>query len=138
MRSPTPPPQPPFFIDRSLGRNKLPAILRQAGIDLRTLAEVYGIPDDESIQDIEWLELTGSQGWPVLMKDARIRYRPAERAALVRHRVQAFCLTRANLTSPQMALEFLACMKAITDICTRESPCLYLVGGGLLRRIDLS
>jgi hypothetical protein len=31
------------------------------------------------------------------MKDERIRYRPSERAAVVAHRVQAFCLTGGNL-----------------------------------------
>ena len=35
---------PDLFIDRSLGRKKVPAILRGAGLRLRTLAEVYGIP----------------------------------------------------------------------------------------------
>lgn len=32
-----------------------------------------------------------------LMKDQRIRYRSAERNAVIAHRVQAFCLTRGNL-----------------------------------------
>jgi hypothetical protein len=51
---------------------------------LRTLAEVDGKPADQEVADVEWLELAGNIGWPVLMKDAKIRYLPAERAALVR------------------------------------------------------
>lgn len=66
---------PHFFVDRSLGRIKVPQILREAGWSLTTLAEHYGIPADESIDDIEWLQLAGERGWAVLMKDDRIRRR---------------------------------------------------------------
>src|SRR5882757_5050165 len=80
---------PELFLDRSLGRRQVPDLLRAAGLRLRTLAEVYGIPADETIDDVDWLTRAGLEGWVVLMKDERIRYRPAERAALVDHRVRA-------------------------------------------------
>src|SRR5207248_11782635 len=83
---------PELFLDRSLGRRQVPDILRAAGLRLRTLAEVYGIPADETVADVDWLTCAGGQGWAVLMKDERIRYRPAERAALIDHHVRAFCL----------------------------------------------
>jgi len=38
-----------------------------------------------------------------VLKDERIRYRPSERAAVVAHRVQAFCLTGGNLRAAAMA-----------------------------------
>jgi hypothetical protein len=38
---------PELFLDRSLGRRQVPDLLRAAGLRLRTLAEVYGIPADE-------------------------------------------------------------------------------------------
>lgn len=88
---------PELFLDRSLGRRPVPDLLRAAGLRLRTLAEVYGIPADETIPDVDWLARAGREGWVVLMKDERIRYRPAERAALVDHRVRAFRLTSGNL-----------------------------------------
>ncbi len=88
---------PDLFLDRSLGRRQVPALLREAGLRLHTLAEVYGVPADEDVADTEWLELAGQRRWPVLMKDERIRYRPSERAAVVAHHVQAFCLTGGNL-----------------------------------------
>ncbi len=65
---------PDLFLDRSLGRRQVPALLRDAGLRLPTLAEVYGVPADEGVADTEWLELAGQRGWPVLMKDERIRY----------------------------------------------------------------
>lgn len=38
---------PDLFLDRSLGRKKLPELLRAEGLRLVTLAEHYGIPHDE-------------------------------------------------------------------------------------------
>lgn len=135
--APATPPPSGFFVDRSLGRLKVPTLLRAAGIELRTLAEVYGIPADERVTDLEWLELAGGQSWPVLMKDARIRYRTAERAALIEHGVQAFCLTNGNISGAAMADEFLAGMDQIYEVCHAQSPCLYAVSRGSLRRLDL-
>lgn len=60
-------------------------------------------PDDETIADTDWLTRAGREGWAVLLKDERIRYRPAERAALHRHHVRAFCLTSGNLRAADMA-----------------------------------
>jgi hypothetical protein len=45
-----------------------------------------GIPAAETIATSTWVALAGHEGWAVLMKDKRIRYRPAERAC--RHRLQ--------------------------------------------------
>lgn len=56
---------PDLFLDRSLGRRPVPALLRDAGLRLHTLADVYGVPADEAVADTEWLELSGQRGWPV-------------------------------------------------------------------------
>lgn len=94
---------PHFFVDRSLGAVQVPQLLREAGWILTTLVEHYGKPADESVADVDWLALCGAQGWPVLMKDEKIRYRAAEREALVNAGVTAFCLSSGNLTSANMA-----------------------------------
>lgn len=65
-------PGPLFFVDRSLGRVRVPMVLRESGWSLVTLSEHYGVPHDEAVADVEWLRLVGRQGWPVLMKDERI------------------------------------------------------------------
>lgn len=129
---------PELFLDRSLGRRQVPDLLRGAGIRLRTLSEVYGIPADEEVADVEWLELAGTRGWAVLMKDERIRYRPAERQALVHHGVKAFCLTSGNLRAAKMAELFLASMAHITLACRDAGPFLYAVSAAGLRRLELS
>lgn len=130
MPSGSPPASPPdrvgrppeglldLFLDRSLGRRQVPALLRDAGLRLHTLAEVYGVPADEAVADTEWLELAGRRGWPVLMKDERIRYRPSERAAVVAHRVHAFCLTGGNLCAAAMAEQYLAVITGLAHPCT--------------------
>ena len=63
---------PDLFLDRSLGRVRVPALLRAAGLRLVTLSERYGIPADETVPDDQWLRDSGEQGEAVFMKDARI------------------------------------------------------------------
>lgn len=49
--------------------------------------------------DLDWLPIVGTNDWVVLMRDKRIRYRPAERKALLDHGVRAFCLTGSGNAS---------------------------------------
>lgn len=44
MRAVHPDGLPELFLDRSLGRRQVPTLLRDVGLRLQTLAEVYGIP----------------------------------------------------------------------------------------------
>ncbi len=128
---------PELFLDRSLGRRQVPDLLRGAGLRLRTLAEVYGVPADESITDADWLARAGQQGWIVLMKDERIRYRPAERAAVIDHEVRAFCLTSGNLRAATTAQQYLAVLGQLVEACRQPGPFLYAVSRNGLRRVDL-
>lgn len=129
---------PELFLDRSLGRRQAPDLLRTAGLRLQTLSEVYGIPADEDVADVDWLELAGTRGWVILMKDERIRYRPAERRALIDHDVMAFCLTSGNLRARQMAELFLSSIEEITAACRNRGPFLYAVSPSGLRLLDLA
>jgi hypothetical protein len=135
---PTGPPEglPDLFLDRSLGRRQVPALLREAGLQLHTLAEVYGVPADEDVADTEWLELAGQRRWPVLLKDERIRYRPSERAVVVAHRVQR-SVSPAATCAAAMAEQYLAVIDDLAQACTRPGPFLYAVSARGLRRLDL-
>ena len=53
---------PDLFLDRSLGRVQVPTLLRAAGLRVRTLAEEYGMPADESVTDVDWLAHAGRNG----------------------------------------------------------------------------
>ena len=129
---------PDLFLDRSLGRIKVPQLLREAGLQLITLAEHYGVPADESVIDEEWLALAGKSGWAVFMKDTRIRYNAAERSAVIRHSVQCFCLTSQSLSAHDMARRFLDNLDAITEACNGDpGPFIYAVHSTKIERLRL-
>lgn len=118
---------PDLFLDRSLGRIKVPRLLRAAGLRLVTLSEHYGVPADEGFADDEWLELAGRRGWVVFMKDTRIRYNRAEREAVKAHRVRCFCLANQSLAGDEMAARFLGNLAAIERACEERGPFIYAV-----------
>lgn len=129
---------PTLFLDRSLGRIKVPRVLRAHGLELVTLAEHYGMPADEDVVDARWLADAGDAGWAVLMKDDRIRYRQVERAALLASGVRAFCLTSGNLTANEMAQRFIGNLDGMVAACATPGPFLYAVQARGIRRIELS
>ena len=118
---------PDLFIDRSLGRKKVPAILRGAGLSLRTLAEVYGVPTDQAIRDVQWLERAGTEGWTVFMKDAAIATNPAEIAAVRAFAVRCFTLVRQDIAAHRMAAWFLNSLDDIVMACGQPGPFVYAV-----------
>lgn len=117
---------PVFFVDRSLGRRIVPRILHEAGWDVVVHDEVFA-GRAESVSDEEWLTLAGERSWCVLMKDARIRYRPTERESLRAGGVHAFCLSRGNLAGPQAAGVFLRHEGYIRATAARVGPSLHLL-----------
>ena len=128
---------PDLFLDRSLGRIKVPLLLREAGLRLTTLAEYYGIPADEQVTDEEWLELAGSRGWVVFMKDTRIRYNRAEREAVRRHEVRCFCLSSQSLTGDAMAARVLDTLDSMVEACAAGGPFIYAVQTSRIARLRI-
>jgi len=126
---------PDLFIDRSLGRIKVPSLLRAAGLQLVTLAEFYGVPKDETVEDITWLADAGNRGWAVFMKDARIRFNSAEQAAVMAHGVQCFCLARGGIRAEEMAGRFLMNLPAITAACGTPGSFIYAVHAGRIEKM---
>jgi hypothetical protein len=55
--------KPQFFIDRSLGRIEVPRLLREAGLQVITLAEHYGMPRDQDVADTERIEDCSRNQW---------------------------------------------------------------------------
>jgi hypothetical protein len=126
---------PYLFLDRSLGRHQVPGLLRAAGLRLRTLAEVYCVPHDETVLDVDWLARCGDEGWVVLMKDERIRYRTAEHEVLWSSGVRAFCLASGNLRAVDMAQQFLNVLDEMAALLPAARPG---VADGADRRKDRS
>jgi PIN like domain len=69
-----------------------------------TLAEHYGVPADEQVADTDWIEEAAKRGWPILMKDKRIRHRRAEITAVTE---QGFFVAEVefDFPAPQVGLQ---------------------------------
>ena len=120
------PSQPEYFVDRSLGRHRVPEALRAAGWILRTHYEVFG-DRDEDVPDVEWLELCSREALVVLTADKRLRYRPEEIAAIRRHRVKAFVLVGGSLQAAEQVRRFERNRDRIAAACSEPGPFVYLV-----------
>lgn len=107
-----------FFTDANLGRNIVPGALRAAGEDVRVHDEEFA----PATPDAAWLKRAGAEGWVVLTKDSRIRYRSNETTALIEARVRAFVLVSRNLPGPQMAEAFVKALPAMKRLCRRKAP----------------
>jgi hypothetical protein len=126
---------PEFFIDRSLGRHVVPQALRDAGAVVHTMADVYGERVGQGLDDEEWLKDSGENAWVVLMKDAKIRYRPSELAAVEAFRVRAFCLTNANLRAAEQAKRVTDNFDRIVRVAEVPGPYIYGIYVGAIRRL---
>lgn len=129
---------PPFvFVDRSLGRIEVPRLLRAGGVELVTLAEHYGRPADEAVEDPTWISEASGRGWVLFMKDARIRRRPAEKQAIVESQARCFCLSDGNLPFAAMAARYLTNWTRIVEASAQQGPYLYSVRAGEIARLTL-
>jgi PIN like domain len=83
----------------------VPAGLRADGWDVVTLGEHYGVPADEQVADVDWIEEAAKRGWLILMKDKRIRHRQAEIDAVIAHKARCFVITRGDLDPPRWSAD---------------------------------
>jgi hypothetical protein len=128
---------PELLLDRSLGGIAVPALLRAAGLRVHTLAEIYPSGADDDVDDAEWLRYAGQRGWPVLLKDQRIRYRAVERAAISAHGITAFCLTGGDLRPAVLAEQFLNVLDKVALACARPGPALLVISASGMRSVPL-
>jgi hypothetical protein len=114
------PPEPPvFFLDRSLGKHVIASRLRATG----TRVEVHDDHFPQDAQDPIWLQEVGARGWVVMTKDEKIRFRPAEKRALIAGGVAAFVLTaRGDLTGAEMAGIFVAALPRLHRFLLKHRP----------------
>ena len=86
-----------FFIDNNLSPG-LARGMKAFGEDVIHITEIF--PDDAD--DTDYLPRVGSEGWFLVTRDLRIRYRPAEKMALKQHGVGAFFMSGKNLQRCQL------------------------------------
>jgi hypothetical protein len=96
-----------FFTDRDLG-TLFPEILKGAGFTVERHGDLF--PPD--CPDEDWLAEVGKREWVALTHDARIRYKPNELAAVVRHRVRLLVIV-GKAPFRDLAASFVATRKRI-------------------------
>ena len=98
----------------------MPDALREAGAVVHVMADVYGERIGQGLADKEWLRDAGEREWVVLMKDAKIRYRPAELQVVFDFDLRAFCLTNANLRGTEMAKRLVEHLPQIVRVASER------------------
>lgn len=105
-----------FFTDRDLGK-QFPARLRDAGLEVERHADHF----PPAAADEVWLPEVGRRGWIVLTHDERIRYKPNELAAVMRHGV-ALLVVQGQAPFPQLAEWFVQTLPRIEAFVAAHEP----------------
>ncbi len=96
-----------FFTDRDLG-NLFPEILKGAGFTVERPRDHFA----PECPDEDWLAEVGRREWVALTHDARIRYKPNELAAVIRHRVRLLVIV-GKASFPVLAASFVATRRRV-------------------------
>jgi len=106
-----------YFTDRDLGK-RFGEILEAAGLTVERHADHFA-PDTP---DEVWLAEIGKRGWIALTHDRRIRYKPNERDAVIRHGV-ALLVIVGNAPFPDLAQAFVATIPRIEQfLASHQAP----------------
>jgi PIN like domain len=105
-----------YFTDRDLGK-RFPEILRSHGLTVERHTDHFA-PDTP---DEVWLEAVGRRGWVVLTHDRRIRYKPNERDAVMRHGVALLVIVGAA-PYRELARAFLTTLPRVQQFLGRHKP----------------
>ena len=105
-----------YFTDRDLG-NRFPEALRSAGLTVERHADHFA----DNAPDEVWLETVGKRGWIALTHDRRIRYKPNERDAVIRHGVALLVIVGAA-PFPELAHAFVGSLPVIERFLRRHRP----------------
>ncbi len=105
-----------FFTDRDLGA-QFPAILAAAGLTVERHGDHFAHNCDDEV----WLRAIGQRRWVALTHDRRIRYKPNERSAVMRHNV-ALLVIIGDAPYPDLAHAFVATLPRIEKFLARTRP----------------
>jgi hypothetical protein len=105
-----------YFTDRDLGKH-FPAILRSDGLTVERHADHFASDTADEV----WLAEVGKRGWIALTHDRRIRYKPNERDAVMRHGVSLLVIVGAAPYS-DLARAFVATLPRIEYFLGHHTP----------------
>lgn len=105
-----------YFTDRDLGK-QFGEILKAGGLTVERHVDHFApdTPDDV------WLAEVGRRGWIALTHDKRIRYKPNERDAVIRHDVGLLVIVGAAPFA-ELARAFVATLPAIEHFLDSHAP----------------
>lgn len=115
-------PEARFFLDRGMGSRIVPLGLREAGWQVVTMDERYGVVDSQSIQDVEWIADASARDELIIAKDRAIAKRPLEAEALLAARARVLILASSNLTGPQMLQRLIENAPGVSRLAEAEGP----------------
>lgn len=107
-----------FFTDENLGRHTVPEAIRRAGEKVIAFHERFA----SGTKDEVWLGKVGANGWALLTKDSRIRYRRNEMQALLSSKGRSFVLVSSNLPGVEIAEIFVKALGRMKKLCRKQRP----------------
>lgn len=105
-----------FFTDRDLG-NQFPDLLIAAGLHVERHRDHF----KPTTADDEWLAIIGERGWVAITHDSRIRYKPNELEAVIRHRVRLLVVV-GKAPFMELARNFTATAAKISGFLEKHAP----------------
>jgi hypothetical protein len=105
-----------YFTDRDLGK-QFGEILKAGGLTVERHSDHFAPDTPDEI----WLAEVGRRGWIALTHDRRIRYKPNERAAVMRHGVGLLVIVGAAPFA-ELARAFLATLPGIEHFLDNHAP----------------
>ena len=127
---------PKFFIDRDLGAIAFPQKLQEAGLDVVTSQEYYGIQVSQEVPDEIWIKLTANKGW-VSISDDKFTQKELERETIKKTGARCFVIEDGTITAEEAANLVIDNLGDIITICQELGPflCILLTNGGIKRII---
>lgn len=95
-----------------MGVEPIRSVLAAKGLAVEIHDDHFKRDEEDSV----WLTKAGQQGWVVLTKDQRLRYRPLEIAALRSSGARVFILVAGNLRGAEIASVFVRALPAMRRI----------------------
>jgi PIN like domain len=96
----------------------LGAALREAGIAFVAHHERFA----PAASDEEWLAGVAAQGWWVITRDQRIRYKINEQRAAIKARLHLFVFTQGGLSAAETALILVRAYPAMCRRAANQAP----------------
>lgn len=104
-----------FFIDNNLSE-QLAQGMNAFGEDVVHLKQFFADDADDEV----WLKRIGEEGWFLVTRDERVRYRPSELAALKANEVGAFFLGGKNRSRCELIQQLVRNWPRMKDFAKRS------------------